>query len=178
MVSNMGGFGTSALIFGVSSLVTVSIGYLTYLNRITILENCNYHYLNVHKYINNLNPITVLETIKLKSKTIYHIKLLDTYFIVNDLDINIDEYTRLKTSLHIPHSPEDIMEGVLIKNDEEIDITDISKLLIGPLLNQISEVNEKWIFEYLESRHNYTNISSFEITLINGIKNSLKNRNI
>jgi len=173
MSSNM-----NAIILGVSSFCSISLLYAAYLNRIKILENCNYHYINAKQYVNNINPITVIETIKLKSATIYYIKLLDSLFIVNDLNINIDDYKSLKNSLVIPHSPEDILETVLKKGSEEIDITDLSKLLIGPFLDQITDKNEKWIFEFLEERHNYSDINALEITLINGKTNNLKNRNI
>ena len=173
MSSNM-----NSIILGVSSFCSISLLYTAYLNRIKILENCNYHYINAKQYVNNINPITVIETIKLKSATIYYIKLLDSLFIVNDLNINIDDYKSLKNSLVIPHSPEDILEAVLKKGSEEIDITDLSKLLIGPFLDQITDKNEKWIFEFLEERHNYSDINALEITLINGKTNNLKNRNI
>ena len=172
------GFLMGSLFFSAGSILTVSLGYYAFLHRIKLLENCNHHYITFNKYLSNLNPITVMETIKLKSNTVYHIKLLDKYFIVKDLNIDIDQYKKLKISLVIPHSPEDILEATLISDDEEIDITDLSKLLIGPLLNQITDQNEKWIFEYLDQKLNYTNINTFEITLINGKKNSLKNRNI
>jgi len=178
MPLTMSGYYMNALFLGFGSVCTFSLAYATYSHRIMILENCNYQYLNIRKYINNLKPITIMETIKLKSATIYHIKLLGAQFIVSDLNIDIDRYNSLRNSLVIPHSPEDILDAILIQNDKEIDITDVSKLLIGPFLDQIHEKNVKWIFEYLQEKHNYTDITSFTITLINGKKNKLKNRNI
>jgi len=168
---------SNSLLFA-QCLFTVSLAYTAYSNRIRILENCNYHYINFRKYLNNLKPITVIETIKLNSATIYHINLLGTPFIVNDLDIDIDRYNNLKNSLIIPHSPNDILEGVINQSGQQRDITDLSKLLIGPFLDQITAKNEKWIFEYLEKKLNYKNIASLDIALINGKNNNLKNRNI
>ena len=69
------GFLMGSIIFSASSILTVSLGYYAFLHRIKLLENCNYHYINFNKYISNLKPVTVMETIKLKSNTIYHIKL-------------------------------------------------------------------------------------------------------
>jgi len=168
----------NTLVLSISSIFTFSLAYAAYSNRIKILENCNYYYVNIKTYIEDINPITIVETIKLKSETIYHIKLLDSSFIVKDLNINIDNYKALKKSLIIPHSPEDILNATLTSDDKEVDIMDQAKLLIGPFLDQINEKNEKWIFEYLEKHHNFKNIISLKITLINGKINNLKNRNI
>ena len=170
----------SGIIFvGFGSLVSLSLGYYTYINRMEILENCNQYYVNIAEYIKNLNPLKVYEIINLDNGTVFDITLLNRRFIVPDLNIDINKYKKLQTSMVIPHSPDDILETILINNNnEKIDITDLSKLLIGPFLNQISEPNEKWIFEYLEKKHKYTNINVIELTFINNKKKCLKNKSI
>lgn len=147
------------------------VGYYTYINRIWMLENVNFYYKRFDKYIKNLNPLQVLETYNLDSKNIYLIKLIDKHFIVSETNIDIKKYTDLKNSLIIPHTPEDILEATLTtESNHLLDITEVSKLLIGPFLNQFTQQNKKWIFEYLEKKHKYKNIKTIELMFINGNK--------
>lgn len=159
-------------IYVLSSIGLASlIGYYSYINRIFLLENINFYYKQGDEYIKNLYPLRVIEVYNLDSKKIYLIKIMNKPFIVPETNINIQQYKNFKNSLVIPHSPEDILEAsITTENEETIDITEVSKLLVGPLVDQFTQENKDWIYEYLEKKHNYKNIKVVKIMFINGNK--------
>ena len=168
----------NGVILSIGTILTISTGYLAYKNRMGIFENCNSYFIGISNLITNIYPIRIQKTLVLNSVKIYNITLLDRPFIVTDLKIDIEAYEKLKNSLVIPHTPDDILETVILIGTEKIDITDISKLLIGPFLNQFDDTNSSWIFEYLSSEYEYNNIDEIQLTFINGQKNKLKSKDI
>ena len=159
------------LLVGISSLLSFSAGYLIHKNRLPIAENINYYYVRGTKYLNNLNPIEIIEIIELCSKKLYLINLLKKPFIVTDLNIDIGKYNTLVKSMKIPHTPDDILEANILFNDGTTrEITELMEILIGPFLNQVNPLNKEWIIEYLEKKHKLENIDKIEIIFVNNNK--------
>ena len=140
-------------------------------NRIPLLENANFYYKKSNRYLQNIYPLKIEQTIALRKREIYSINLMGRRFIVNDTDIDIEAYKILITSLTIPHTPDDILDATITYNDDtECDITDIAKLLIGPHLDQVTASNKDWIIEYLGLVHDLHNIKTIKLQFINMVE--------
>lgn len=148
--------------------VCLTLGGLCIYNRTPLLENVNFYYKKSNNYLKNMYPLKILNIITLNDKKIYDINLLGRRFIVDNTDIDLDSYIRLKSSLAIPHTPDDILDATITYNDGTTDdITDTAKLLIGPHLDQFIPDNRSWIINYLNSEYNYSNIKTINIQFIN-----------
>ena len=153
---------------GMSLLATIGLGMIIYQNRISLLSSGNMYYRKSGLFISNLYPLKIIKSLDLEKQQVYLIELLGRPFIVSNTAIDIEGYKSLKKSVKIPHTPDDILETICITgNGEEIDITDESRELIGPFLNQFTYENKEWIVEYLEKYREINDINSLRLTFIN-----------
>ena len=153
--------------YGLGTILSVVGGVYIYQNRLSILAEGNMYYRGVRNFIRNLNPIKILKIIQLKSEKIYLVELLGREFLVKDHEIDVVRYKELQNSHTLPHTPDDILETMCQSSSGEIDITDISRKLIGPFLEQFTEQNKIWIKEYLELSLDINKVNSIKLTFIN-----------
>lgn len=153
--------------YGFGALLGLAGGIYIYNKRFSILAEGNMYYRGFNNFLNNLNPIKIIETIQLKSEKIYLIELLGKEFLVKDIEIDVSKYKTLRTSIVIPHTPDDILETICQTSNGEIDITDISRKLVGPFLTQFTEDNKNWIKEYLNMYHDIDHVNAINLTFIN-----------
>ena len=153
---------------GVGLLATMGVGMIIYQNSISVLSIGNMYYRKTSSFISNLYPLKIIKSLDLKKQQVYLVELLGRSFIVLNTTIDIEAYKKLKKSVKIPHSPDDILETICTtKNGTEIDITEDSRELIGPFLDQFTYENKGWILEYLEKYREINDIKNLTLTFIN-----------
>jgi len=112
----------------------------------------------------------------LANTTLYNITMSDgSEFIVKNRDIDTTEYNKLKSTFIIPHSPDDILEATITTNNgDNLDVEDSCKILCGPFINQFTEENKLWIFEYIKHVKNLTEeIKELRVDYINNTSRKL-----
>ena len=153
-------------------LITVGIGVYTYYNRMVILKYVNHWHRWLIK-IDCLNPSYVDKTVDLNNFIYYHITLRGRKFITRNKEYNLEKYDVFRKKMAIPNSPDNILEADIILNDDtKIDVLYDVQLLCGPYVDQCTQENKDWIFNYLADEYteleSASEIKELTVELING----------
>ena len=152
-------------------LLIVGVGSILYHNYKKIFKwgnNCYKRWMNAKC----LMPSYVNKVVYINDHIYYYVTLSGEEFITKNKEYNLDKYTLLRKNKSF-NSPDDILEADIITNDDiKIDVLSDIKLLCGPYIEQLSNKNKEWIFNYLVYEYyellNINQIKSLNIALING----------
>ena len=151
-------------------LLLLGAGYFIYRNYYHILKEVFYYYTKLNKSFKRIDYIKTNYDIILANTKLYNITMADgKEFLVKNRNIDTEKYNLLKSTFTIPHSPDDIFEATITTDkNETIDVERSCKCICGPFIDQITESNKLWIFEYLKHIKNLEdNIVVLKVDFIN-----------
>ena len=153
-------------------LFIAGVGAVVYYNYIEILKWTNHCYRWLIK-IDCLNPSYVNKVVHLNDKAYYYITLKGRQFITTDKEHDLVKYDSFRKKMAIPNSPDNILEAdIFTTNGDKIDVLEDIQLLCGPFVDQCTNENRNWIFNYLADEYNGlespSDIKELVIELING----------
>lgn len=151
-------------------LLLLGASYFIYRNYYCILKEVFYYYNKFNKRFKRIDYIKTNYDIILANTKLYNITMADgNEFLVKDRNIDTKKYNLLKSTFIIPNSPDDIFEATITTNKNEIiDVEKSCKLICGPFIDQLTEDNKLWIFEYLKHKKNLEdNIVELKVDFIN-----------
>lgn len=153
-------------------LILAGIGTYTYYNYMSILKWANQCYRWFIK-IECLNPSYVNRVVRLNNKVYYYITLKGRQFITIGKEYDVEKYKLFSKKMTIPNGPDNILEAdITTINGETIDVLDDIKMLCGPYVNQCTQENRDWLFNYIADEYTevkgISDIEKLSIELING----------
>jgi len=103
----------------------------------------------------------------------YYITLKGRQFITIGKEYDVEKYKLFSKKMTIPNGPDNILEAdITTINGETIDVLDDIKMLCGPYVNQCTQENRDWLFNYIADEYtevkDISDIEKLSIELING----------
>ena len=144
--------------------------YFIYKHSYKITRDGYFYYTSLINSFKQGDYIKTNYELILANTQLYSITLSDgKEFLVKDINIDTNKYELLKGTFTIPHVPDDILEATIVTSkDKTIDVDIHCKIICGPLMNQFTEDNKSWLFEYIKHALDLTeDIKELNVTYIN-----------